>query len=98
MLASDGQPSLHGSYACTVYWLKGALRRNCRHKQCKTSFSPFRVFLCSRNSRVRFWGLVFWHLRIGRARHPGPSSIPSHLGIEVLNVGGWLTHGVGYWC
>ena len=32
-------------------------------------------------------------LWIGRARHPGPSSTPSHLGIEVLNVGGWLTHG-----
>ena len=59
----------------------------------KTSFSPFRVFLISRNSRERFWGLVFWHLWIGRARHPGPSSIHPHLGIEVLNVGGWLTHG-----
>ena len=59
----------------------------------KTSFSPFRVFLFSHNSRERFWGLVFWHLWIGRARHPGPSSTSPHLGIEVLNVGGWLTHG-----
>ena len=57
-------------------------------------FSPFWVFLFSRNSRVRFWGLVFWHLWIGGARHPGPSSVPTpHLGIEVLNVGRWLTHG-----
>ena len=56
-------------------------------------FLLFRVFLFSRNSMVRFWGLVSWHLWIGRARHPGPSSIPSHLGIEVLNVAGWLTHG-----
>ena len=31
--------------------------------------------------------------QIGRARHPGPSSTSHHLGIEVLNVGGWLTHG-----
>ena len=38
-------------------------------------------------------GLVFWHLWIGRARHPGPSFTSPHLGIEVLNVGGWLTHG-----
>ena len=60
---------------------------------CKTSFSPFRVFLISRNSRERFWGLVFWHLWIGRARHLGPSSNSPHLGIEVLNVGGWLTRG-----
>ena len=41
MLASAGQPSLHGYDACMVFWTKGALRRNCRHKQCKTSFSPF---------------------------------------------------------
>ena len=32
MLASVGQPSLHGYYACMVYWNKGALRRNCRLK------------------------------------------------------------------
>ena len=37
--------------------------------------------------------LFFWHLWIGRARHPGPSSTSPHLGIEVLTVGGWLTHG-----
>ena len=30
---------------------------------------------------------------LGRARHPGPSFTCPHLGIEVLNVGGWLTHG-----
>ena len=27
------------------------------------------------------------------ARHPGPTSPAPHLGVEVLNVGGWLTHG-----
>ena len=56
-------------------------------------FLLLRVFLISRNSRERFWGLVFWHLWIGRARHPGPSVTSPCLGIEVLNVGGWLTHG-----
>ena len=59
----------------------------------KTSSSPFRIFLFSRNSRESFWGLVSLHLRIGRARHPGPSSTSPHLGIEVLNVWVWLTHG-----
>ena len=89
-----GQPSLHGSYACMVYWAKGALRRNCRHKQCKTSCSLFRVFQFVAIPGKGSGGLVFWHLWIGRARHPGPSSVPSHLGVdEVLNVGGWLTHG-----
>ena len=93
MQALAGRPSHHGNDECMVFWVIGALRRNCRQKQRETSFSPLRVFLFSRNSRVRFWGLVLWHLWIGRARHPGPSSIPPHLGVEVLNVGGWLTHG-----
>ena len=34
---------------------------------------------------------VRWHLWIGRARHPGPSTCP--FAIEVFNVGRWLTHG-----
>ena len=34
-----------------------------------------------------------WHLWIGRAKHPGPPSLSSSVGIEFLNVGGWLTHG-----
>ena len=33
--------------------------------------------------------LVIWHLW----RHPWPTSLPPHVGVEVLNVGGWLTHG-----
>ena len=70
-----------------------ALRRNCRQTQGKTSFSLFRVFLFSRNSRERFLGLILWHLWIGRARHPGPASPIHQVGLEVFNVGGWLTHG-----
>ena len=50
------------------------------------------VFLFSRNSRVRFWGLVIWLFWVGRARHPGPTSLLPHVGVEV-NVGGWLTRG-----
>ena len=38
-------------------------------------------------------GTVLWHLWIGRAKHPGPPSLSSNVGIEFLNVGGWLTHG-----
>ena len=35
-----------------------------------------------------------WACRVtGRARHPGPPSLPCHVGVEFLNVGGWLTHG-----
>ena len=47
----------------------------------------------SRNSRERYWGLILWYFWAGRARHPGPPSLPRHFGIEFLNVGGWLTHG-----
>ena len=48
-------------------------------------------FLFSRNPLKRFWGLVSWYLWIGRAKNPGPDS-SQHLSVEVLNVGGWLTH------
>ena len=43
------------------------------------------------NSGVRFWGLVFWHLWIGRAGKPGPAS--RKFAVEVSYVGSWLTHG-----
>ena len=87
MLAFAGQPSLHGSDACMVYWTQGAHRRICRQKYGETSFSPSRVFLFSRHSRVWFWCLILWHLWIGRAKHPGPVTLPDHVGVEVFNVG-----------
>ena len=93
MLALVGQPSLHGCDACMVYWIKGALRRNCRLKQCETSVSPYWVFLFSRNPTKRFWGLILWHFWAGRARHPGPPSQHHSVSLEFFNVGGWLTHG-----
>ena len=92
--ASAGQPSLHGHDACMVSWTKGVHRRICRQKYGETSFSPFFwVFLFSRNSREKLWGFILWYFWIGRARHPGPPSLPRHVGVEFLNVGGWLTHG-----
>ena len=57
MLAFMRRPSLLGHYACMVYWIQGAPRRNCRLKYSETSFSPFRVFLFSRNSRVWYSGI-----------------------------------------
>ena len=38
-------------------------------------------------------GLLLWYILIGRARHPGPPSLPRQVGVEFLDVGGWLTHG-----
>ena len=43
-------------------------------------------FLFSQNSRERLWSSVLWHLWIGRARHPGPPSLPRHVGVEFLAV------------
>ena len=76
-----------------VYWDKGALRRNSKQKQYKTSVSPYWVFLFSRNPTKRFWGLIFWHFWAGRARHPGPPSQPQHVSLEFHNVGSGRTHG-----
>ena len=90
MLALMGRPSLHGDHACMVYWIQGAPRRNCRQKYSETSFSPLRVFLISRNSRERFWGLVFWHLWIGRARHPGPLLLLLVWALRFLMLGAGL--------
>ena len=41
---------------------------------------------------MRFWVIFLWHLWIGRARNPRPAPFPQ-VGVEVSNVGGWLTHG-----
>ena len=66
---------------------------NGRLRDYKTLFLPFLFFglLVSRISFFRFWGKTLRHLRIGRARHPGPPS--NNLDVEVFNVGGFLTHG-----
>ena len=93
MLALVERPSLHGYDACMVFSVYGALRRNCRLKQCETAVSPYLVFLLSRNPTKRFWGLIFWYFWAGRARHPGPPSQPRLVSLEFHNVGGWLTHG-----
>ena len=61
MLALMGRPSLRSYDACMVCRVQGASRRNCRQKHGENSFSPDRVFLFSRNSRVRFWGLILWY-------------------------------------
>ena len=61
----------------------------CAGKWSKTSFSTLFEILLSRISGFLWSGLVLWHLWIGRARHPGPG-FPFQ--VEVLNVGGWLTH------
>ena len=99
MLASAGQPSLHGYDACMVYWAKGALRRNCRLKQRETSFSPSWVFLFSRNpARVGFWDLIllaFHGLGSSTASWANPLLF-SMLVLRFHNCW-WLAHPWGSW-
>ena len=94
MLASAGQPSLHG-FLCMYGFIgiRGHLGEIAGKNKIRPLFLPFLVFLFSRNPTRRFWGLILWHFWAGRARHPGPPSQPQHFSLEFHNVGGWLTHG-----
>ena len=47
-------------------------------------------FFCFVGILGNVFGAYFW---VGRARHPGPPSLPRHVGLEFHHVGGWLTHG-----
>ena len=79
---------------CDACWVTKLQRApGGKHGQMKheTSHSPLLVVLVSKHSLLRFWGCLVWHLRIGRARHPGPQS--GSIGVEVFHVGGWLMHG-----
>ena len=84
MLAFVGRPSVHSYNACMFLWVQGASLRNCRQKQGKTSFSPRKVFLFSRNSWIRSG---VWYSGIC-----GLGGNPVTVAIQVFNVGGWLTH------
>ena len=73
--------------------LKGQLREIAGKNKVRPLFLLTGFFLFSRHSEVWFWGLIFWHLWIGRAKHLGPVPPSHHFALEVFNVGGWLTHG-----
>ena len=89
MLAWWRLPSLSGRDACLVIKLTRAPGGKTGLMYGKTSLSPLSVFLVSSHSLKFYWGCLLWHFWLGRAKHPGPGSV----GIEVLNVGGWLTNG-----
>ena len=66
------------------YRLKGHLGEIAGRKTVRP-LSPFLFSVESEFSVTHFWA--------GRAKHPGPPSLSTNVGIEFLNVGGWLTHG-----
>ena len=73
-------------HVCFV--VKRHFGENAGKRQVRPLFLLSWFFVFSRNSRVRFWGLILWHLWIGRARHLGPAFPPQHVGLKVFNVGG----------
>ena len=60
MLALVRQPSLRGYDACMVNSGKGALRRNCRQTNYKTSFSPSWFFFCLVEILLKVFGGYFY--------------------------------------
>ena len=90
MLAWWGLLSLSGYDACLVIKPTRAPGGKSGLKYGKTSLSPLSIFLVSSHSLKFVLGCLVWHLWLGRARHPGPGS--GSVGIEVFNVGGWLTN------
>ena len=91
MLAWWGLLSLSGYDACWVIKPTRAPGGKSGLKHGKTSLSHLSIFLVSSHSLKIVWGCLVWHLWLGRARHLGPGS--GSVGIDVLNVGGWLTNG-----
>ena len=75
MLALVGQPSLHGYDACMVYSVKGHSGEIAGKQNIRPLFLLPGFFCLVEILLKKFWGLILWHLWIGRARHPGP---PSH--------------------
>ena len=57
MLASAGQPSLHGNDACMVNRTKGHSGKTAGKNTVRYLFTHWWVFLLCRNSRQRFWGV-----------------------------------------
>ena len=81
--------------ACVVYWtFRGHFGEIAgKNNMVRPLFlSPF---LFSRNSKIRFWGslVIFGIFGLGWLGILGQPPCPSHVGVEVLNVGSWLTHG-----
>ena len=91
MLALAGQPSLHGYYACMVFWAKGCILEKLQAKYTQDLFFSFLGFSVWSKLFFLVGWYAFWHSWIGRARHPGPGAVS--FAVEVFNVGGWLTHG-----
>ena len=50
------------------------------------------AFFCLVRILGKGFGVHYYGI-FGRARHPGPPSLPRHVSLEFHNVGGWLTHG-----
>ena len=65
--------------------IKGHFGKIAGKNMVRPFFLPFKFFCF-----VGIQGYDFWVY--GRAGHPGPAHPSQQVGVEVFNVGGWLTH------
>ena len=94
MLALVGRPSLHGNDACMVFLLLGHFGEIAGKKSVRPLFLLFEFFCLVGILGMGFGVLSFGICGLGGLGILGPTLLPApHLGVEVLNVGGWLTHG-----
>ena len=93
MLALVGQPVSMVIMHMWFIGIKGALREIAGKSMVRSLFLLVGSFCLLRIRGYGSGGLILWHLWIGRARHPGPASNSQHVGLEVFNVGEWLTRG-----
>ena len=76
--------------------LTGHLGEKAGRCMVRAQFPPWVFLSVSKGPYSIFGRLVVWMLSIGRARHPEPArskGVPDRLTVELVHVGGWLTHG-----
>ena len=98
-LAGQGLMStVHCVNTCFVLNVYRTCLGDCRQSKYETPFSSLARKSVSLFGPKFSCAILGWMLCVGRARHPGPTKKPHangdlHIGIKVLNVCGWLTHG-----
>ena len=93
---------LHGVETCLVSRVLGNDGRSCRQRTYESSVSSVcrkSFFFYGTNSLLRFSETIVWTLcvvpgyGIQQGSRLDKGELAKYVGIEVLNVGGWLAHG-----
>ena len=76
MLALVGRPSLHGYYACLFIGLMAHFGEVAGKNNVRPLFLPYGFFCLVGILGKGFGVFILCYFWIGRARHPGPTSLP----------------------